>query len=48
MVGNEKTLRASPEGFSKDPAMTYFRAESTIIGPKGFTAVFGMGTGSPP
>jgi hypothetical protein len=29
----------------KDPAMTYFRAESTIIGPKCLTAVFGMGTG---
>ena len=28
-----------------DPAMTYFRAESTIIGPKCLTAVFGMGTG---
>ena len=25
--------------------MTYFRAESTIIGPQCLTAVFGMGTG---
>ena len=25
--------------------MTYFRAESTIIGPECLTAVFGMGTG---
>ena len=42
---NEKTLRASPKGFEKDPAITYFRAESTIIGPECLTAVFGMGTG---
>lgn len=29
------------------PAMTYSRPRRTTIGPKGFTAVFGMGTGSP-
>ncbi len=28
-----------------DPAITYFRAESTIIGPVCLSAVFGMGTG---
>ena len=27
------------------PAITYFRAKGTIIGPGGLTAVFGMGTG---
>ena len=27
------------------PAITYFRAKGTIIGPGGSTAVFGMGTG---
>jgi hypothetical protein len=39
----------NPRRFSRrgleDPAMTYFRAGSTIIGPKCLTAVFGMGTG---
>ena len=32
-------------GYEKDPAITYFRTESTIIGPDCLTAVFGMGTG---
>src|SRR5262249_50119495 len=44
-MGNKKTPPTfRPAGF-KDPAITYFRAESTIIGPKCLTAVFGMGTG---
>jgi hypothetical protein len=30
------------------PAMTDFRAEGTIMGPAGLTAVFGMGTGVTP
>src|SRR3954452_24125104 len=30
------------------PAMTDFRAEGTIMGPTGLTAVFGMGTGGTP
>ena len=33
------------ESQRKLPAMTYFRAGRTIIGPKCLTAVFGMGTG---
>ena len=28
-----------------EPAMTYFRAGRTIIGPRCLSAVFGMGTG---
>ena len=32
----------------KIPAMTDFRAEGTIMGPAGLTAVFGMGTGVTP
>ena len=33
-------------GFAEeDPAITYFRAGSTIIGPECLTTVFGMGTG---
>ncbi len=33
---------------NKSPAITDFRAEGTIIGPTGLTAVFGMGTGVTP
>ena len=48
-AGGEMWRRKNPAGLAaggvKDPAMTYFRAESTIIGPKCLTAVFGMGTG---
>ena len=47
-MGNQKNPAGLAADGVKDPAMTYFRAESTIIGPEGFTAVFGMGTGSPP
>ena len=32
----------------EDPAITDFRADRTIIGPAGLTAVFGMGTGVAP
>lgn len=32
----------------KDPAITDFRAQGTIMGPAGLTAVFGMGTGGTP
>ncbi len=42
----KKTLvsLSTDEGL-KDPAITYFRAESTIIGSRCLTAVFEMGTG---
>src|SRR5947199_10565384 len=35
-------------GHWKDPAMTDFRADGTIMGLAGLTAVFGMGTGGAP
>ena len=38
-------IRRFRESQRKLPAMTYFRAGRTIIGPKCLTAVFGMGTG---
>ena len=51
LIRSEKWKRKSPASCDaglfvwKMPAMTYFRAGSTIIGPKCLTAVFGMGTG---
>ena len=46
-AAHEKTLfLISGRGLgNKDPAMSYFRAGSTIIAPKCLSAVFGMGTG---
>ena len=44
-MGNQNNPAGLAADGVKDPAMTYFRAESTIIGPKCLTAVFGMGTG---
>ena len=40
-----KTLASFPARVLIKPAMTYFRAIRTIMGPKCLTAVFGMGTG---
>ncbi len=46
-AGMQKPHRGVPRrGFDeKNPAITYFRAGSTIMGPGCLTAVFGMGTG---
>ena len=48
---NHAPRRWKPSGGvvrDKIPAMTDFRAEGTIMGPTGLTAVFGMGTGVAP
>lgn len=49
MIGSGTKKAPEPKfgGFNIMPAMTYSRPRRTTIGPKGFTAVFGMGTGSP-
>ena len=39
------TLEIHLDSVNIEPAMTYFRAGRTIIGPRCLSAVFGMGTG---
>ena len=38
-------LEINLDSINVEPAMTYFRAGRTIIGPRCLSAVFGMGTG---
>ena len=51
-MGNERPPAGPSSGRAGGgdgtPAMTDFRADGTIMGPTGLTAVFGMGTGGAP